>query len=195
MPLPFYRSINWSSENLINTFVVVQSLSHIWLCNTMDYSTPGFPVLHYLCELTQTHAHWVGDATQPSLPLSSPSPFAFTLSQHQVFSSGLALHIRWPKDWSFGFSISPSYDYSGLISFRIDWFDLLSDQGTVKSLQHHSSKASVLRCSAFFVVLFSHPYVTTAKTSSFYSHIWDIKFVFTHCLLYLNSWFALHVTM
>ena len=83
----------------------------------------------------------------------------------KVFSNGLALPIRWPKYWIFSFSISPSNEYSGLISFRIDWFDLLSVQGTLKSLfQHHSSKASILQCSAFFMVQLSHPYITTGKT-------------------------------
>ena len=101
------------------------------LCDPMDCSRPGFPVLHHLFELAQTHAHWVSDAIQPSHPLSSPSPPAFNLSQHQVFSHELALgHIRWPKYWSFSFSISPSNEYSGLVSFRIDWFDLLAVQGT-----------------------------------------------------------------
>ena len=83
----------------------------------------------------------------------------------RVLSNNLALHIRWPKYWSFGFSISPSNEYSGLISFKIDWFDILSVQGTLKSLlQHHSSKGSILRCSAFFIVQISHPYITTGKT-------------------------------
>ena len=83
----------------------------------------------------------------------------------RVLSNNLALHIRWPKYWSFGFSISPSNEYSGLISFKIDWFDILSVQGTLKSLlQHHSSKGSILRCSAFFIVQISHPYMTTGKT-------------------------------
>ena len=83
----------------------------------------------------------------------------------RVFSNESALHIRWPKYWSFGFSISPSNEYSGLISFKIDWFDILSVQGTLKSLlQHHSSKGSILRCSAFFIVQISHPYITTGKT-------------------------------
>ena len=131
----------------------------------MDGSMPGFPVLHHLPELTHTHVHWVGDAIQPSLPLSSPSPPAFNLSQHQGLSDELALCTRWPKYWSFSFNINPSNDYSGLISFRSDWFDLLSVQGTLKSLlQHHSSKASILQCSAFFVVQLSHPYMTTGKT-------------------------------
>ena len=128
------------------------------LSDPMNRSSPGLPVLHQLPELAQTHVHQVGDATQPSHHLSSPSPPAFNLSQYHVFSNESALHIRWPKDWSFSFSISPSDEYSGPISFRIDWLDLLVVQGTLKSLlQHHSSKASVLRCSAFFVAQLSHP--------------------------------------
>ena len=102
-------------------------------------------VHHQLPEFTQTHVHWVCDAIQPSHPLSSPSPPTFNLSQHQVFSNESVLHIRWPQYWSFSFSISPSSEYSWLISFRMDWLDLLAVQGTLKSLlQHHSSKASVL---------------------------------------------------
>ena len=105
------------------------------------------------------------DAVQPSHPLSSSFPPALNLSQHQGFSSELALCIRWPKDWSFSFSISPSNEYSGLISFRIDWFDLLEVQETRKSLlQHYSLKASILRHSSLFMVQFSHAYVTTGKT-------------------------------
>ena len=122
-------------------------------CDPMDCSTPGFPVHHQLPELAQTHVHRVSDAIQQSHPLLSPSPPAFNLSQHQGLSNESALHIRWPKYWSFSFNISPSTEYSGLISFRIDWFDLLAVQGTLKSLlQHHSSKASILQCSAFFMV-------------------------------------------
>ena len=125
----------------------------------MDCSTPGLPVHHQLPEFTQTHIHCAGDAIQSSHPLSSPSPPAFNLSQHQ------GLCIRWPKYWSFSFSISPSNEYSGLISFRRDWLDLLAVQGTLKSLlQHHSSKASILWHSAFFIVQLSHPYMSTRKT-------------------------------
>ena len=121
------------------------------LCDPMDYSMPGFRVLHSLPELAQTHVHWVGDAIQPFHPVI-PFSSAFSLSQHQGFSNESALHIRWPKDWSFSFSISPSNEYSGLISFRIDWLDLLAVQGTLKSfLQHHSSKASILWFSVFFI--------------------------------------------
>ena len=143
----------------------VQLLSHFWLCDPMDYSTPGFPVHHQLLELAQTPVHRVGDAIQPSHPLSSPSPPAFILSQHYIFSNESVLHIRWPKYWSFSFRISPSDEYLGLISFTIDWLDLLTLQGTLKSLfQHHSSKASTLWCSAFFMVQLSHLYMTTGKT-------------------------------
>ena len=116
-------------------------------------------------ELTQTHVHWVSDAIQPSHPLSSPSPPAFNLSSIRVFYNESALCIRWPKYWSF--SISPSNEYLGLISFRMDWLDLLAVQGTLKSLlQHHSSKASVLQFSAFFMVQLSYPYMATGKTIS-----------------------------
>ena len=101
-------------------------------CDPMDCNTPGFPVRHQLPELAKTHAHCVGDAIQPSPPLSSPSPPAFNLPR--VCSSESALHIRWPKYWSFSFSISPSNEHSGLISFRMDWLDLLVVQGTLKSL-------------------------------------------------------------
>ena len=127
----------------------------------MDCSTPGFPVHHQLPEPTQTHAHHVSDTIQPSYSLSSPS----VLPCIRVFSSESLLHIRWPKYWSFSFSISPSNEHSGLISFRMDWLDLLAVQGTLKSLlQHHSSKASILQCPAFFIVQLSHPYMTTGKT-------------------------------
>ena len=127
----------------------------------MDCSTPGLPVHHQLPELTHTHVHWV---IQPSHPLSSPYPPAFSLSSIRVFSNKSVLGIRWPKYWSFSFGISPSNEYSGLISFRMDWLDLLAVQGTLKSLlQHHSSKASILRRSAFFIVQLLHSYMTTGK--------------------------------
>ena len=131
----------------------------------MDCSTPCFPVLHYLPESAQTHVHRVCKAIQSSHLLSSPYPPAFNLSQHQGFSNESVLRIRWPKYWSFSFSISSSDEYSGLISFMMDWLDLLTIQGTLKSLsQYHSSKASILWCSAFFMVQLSHPYMTTGKT-------------------------------
>ena len=130
----------------------------------MNYSTPGFPVRHQLPEFTQTHVHRVGDAIQPAHPLLSLLPLSIFPSS-RVFSSQSVLGIRWPKYWSFSFNISPSSEYSGMISFRIDGFDLLAAQGTVKSLlQHHSSKASVLWPSAFFVVQISHTHMTTGKT-------------------------------
>ena len=123
------------------------------LCDPMNHSTPGLPVHHQLLEFTQTHVHQVSDAIQPSHPLSSPSPPAPNPSSIRVFSNESTLHMRWPKYWSFSFSISPSNEHPGLISFRMDWLDLLAVQGTLKSLlQHHSSKASILHCSAFFMV-------------------------------------------
>ena len=135
------------------------------LCDPMNCSTPGLPVHHQLPEFTQTHVHRVSDAIQPSHPLLSPSPPAPNPSQHQSFSNESTLCMRWPKYWSFSFSIIPSKEIPGLISFRMDWLDLLAVQGTHKSLlQHHSSKASILQRSAFFTVQLSHPYLTTGKT-------------------------------
>ena len=119
-------------------------------------------------EPAQTHVHWVSDAIQPSHPLSSPSPPSIFPSI-RVFSNEADLCIRLPKYWSFSFSISPSNEYSGLISFWMDWFDLLAVQGTLKSLlQHHSSKASIVWHLAFFMVQLSHPYMMPRKTSSFF---------------------------
>ena len=110
-------------------------------------------------------SHWVSDAIRPSHPLSSPSPPAPNPSQHQSLSNESTLHMRWPKYWSFSFSISPSNEHPRLISFRMDRFDLLAVQRTLKSLlQHHSSKASILRHSAFFIVQLSHPHMTTRKS-------------------------------
>ena len=130
----------------------------------MACSTPGLPVHHQLLEFTQTRVHRVGDAIQPSHPLSSPSPPAPNPSQHQGLSNESTLHIRWSKYWSFGFSISPSNEHPELI-FRMDWLDLFAVQGTLKTLlQHHSTKASILWLSAFFRVQLSHPYMTTGKT-------------------------------
>ena len=131
----------------------------------MNRSTPGLPVHHQLSEFTQTHVHQVGDAIQPSHSLSSPSPSAFNLSQGQGLFQQVSSSHQWPKYWSFSFSISPFNEYLGLISFRMDWFNLPRVQGTLKVLlQHHSSKASILWCSAFFIVQLSHPYMTTGKT-------------------------------
>ena len=135
------------------------------LCDPMDCSTPGLPVHHQLPEFTQTHVHRVGDAIQPSHPLSSPSSAAINLSQHQGLFKRVSSSHQMAKHRSFSFNIGPSNEYSGLISFRIDWFDLLAVQGTLKSLlQHHSSKASILWHSAFFMVQLSQPYMTTGKT-------------------------------
>ena len=139
--------------------------SSLTLCNPMNCSTPGLPVHHQLPESTQTHVHQVGDAIQPSHPLSSPSPPALNLSQHQGLSNESALCIRWPKHWSFSFSISSSNEYSRLISFGIVWFELLAVQETLKSLfQHQNLKALILRHSIFFMVQLSHSYTTTGKT-------------------------------
>jgi len=139
--------------------------SYPTLCDPMNCSTPGLPVHHQPLEFTQTHVHWVGDAIQPSHPLSSPSPPALNLSQPQGLFKWDSSSHQVVKDWSFSFNISPSSEDPGLISFRMDWLDLLAVQGTLKSLlQHHSSKASVLWCSAFFTVQLSHPYMTTGKT-------------------------------
>ena len=129
----------------------------------MTRSTAGLPVHHQLPQFTQIHVHRVGDVIQPSHPLSRllmPSIFPSI----RVFSNALALRIRWPKYCSLSFSISPSDEYSALISFRMDWLDLLAVQGTLKSLlQHHSSKASISQRSAFFIVQLSHPHMTTGK--------------------------------
>ena len=136
------------------------------LCNPMDCGTPGFPVHHQLQELTQIHVNRVSDAIQPSHPLLSPLSPAFIFPRIRVFSNELVLRIRWPKYWSFSFCISPSNEYSGLISFRIDWLDLFAVQGILKSLlQHHSSETSILQCSAFFMVQLLHSYMTTESTS------------------------------
>ena len=138
------------------------------LCNPMDCSTTGLPILHYLLELAQTHVHWVRVPTNQLILCCSLLLQPSILSSIRVFSKELAPQIRWPKYWSSHFSISPSSEYSGLISFRIDWFGLLSVQRTLKSLlQHHNSKASVLWRSAFFMVQVSHPYITTGKIITF----------------------------
>ena len=131
----------------------------------MNHRTPSLPVHHQLLEFTQTHVHHVGDAIEPSYPLSSPSPSAPNPSQHQSFFQWVNSLHDVAKVWSFSFSIIPSKAHPGLISFRMDWLDLLAVQGTLKSLlQHHSSEASILRCSTFFIVPLSHPYTTTEKT-------------------------------
>ena len=135
------------------------------LCDPMNRSTPGLSVHHQLPEFTQTHIHQVGDAIQPSHPLSSPSILPPIPPSIRVFSNESTLHMRWPKYWSFSFSTIPSKEHPGLTSFRMDWLDLLAVQGTLKSfLQHHSSKASILWCSAFFTVQLSYSYMTIGKT-------------------------------
>ena len=141
---------------------VAQLCPTLW--DPVACNTPDIRVFHYLLEFAQTHFRWVGDAIRPSCPLLSPFlPSIFP--SIRVFSEESVLPFRWPEYWSFSFSISPSRKYSGLISFRIDWLALLAVQGTLNSLlQHHSSKASILWRSAFFMVQLSYPYLTTGKT-------------------------------
>ena len=138
------KKVHEKMLNITNYSVQFSSVSQSCptLCDPMNRSTPGLPVHHQLPEFPQTPVHWVGDVTQPSHPLSSPSlPSIFP--SIRVFSNESVLRIRWPKYWSFSFSLSPSNEYSGLISFRMDWLDHLAVQGTLKSLQQHSSKASI----------------------------------------------------
>ena len=131
----------------------------------MNYSTQGLPVHYILPEFTQTHVHWVGDSIQPFHPLSSPSPPALNLSQHQSLFQWVSSSHQVAKVLEFHFNISPSNEHPGLISFRMDWLDLLEVQGTLKNLlQHHSSKASILQRSAFFIAQLLYPYITTGKT-------------------------------
>ena len=153
------KSISW----LFQFSSVAQLL--LTLSNPMDWSMPGLPVHHQLLKLAQTHVHWVSDAIQPSHALSYPSLLPSIFPYIRVFSNGSVLYIRWPKCWSFSVSINPSNEYSGLISFRIIWLDLLTVQGILKSLlQHHSSKVSILWCLAFSMVQLSYPKMTTGKT-------------------------------
>ena len=165
--LNIYVHCTWFRLSTIIPFCcccsVTQSCLTLW--NPMDCSMPGFFLLHHLPELAQTHVHWVGDGIQPSCLCHPLLLLPSIFPSIRVFYSESALRIRWPKYWSFSFSISPSNEYSGLISFRIDQLDLLTVQGALKSLlQHHISKVSILRCSAFFMVQFSHPNMTTEKT-------------------------------
>ena len=152
---------SWTIKKAVQFSSVTQSC--LTLCDPMNFSTPGLPVHHQLPESTQTHIHWVGDAIQPSHPLSSPSS-AFSISQYQDFfqwvrsshQAAKVLEFQLQQYWSFSFSMSPSNEHPGLISFRMDWLDLLVVQGTLKSLlQHHSSKASIIWSSAFLII-YSH---------------------------------------
>ena len=144
----FSSSFFWCSSLLFSSIlqISVSQFSSVTescptLCNLMDCSTPGLPVHHQPPGLAQTHVHWVGDAIQPSHSLLSPSLLPSIFPSIRVSFNESVLHIRWPKYWNFSFNISPSKEYSGLISFRIDWFDLLPVQGTLKSLhQQHSSQ-------------------------------------------------------
>ena len=166
-PWLFYHQLPSTKSSTVFD-VVAHSVSHVWLCDPMDCSTPGFPVLQYLPESVETRIHWVGDAIQLPNHLILCHPFlllSLIFPSIRVFSNESILCIWWPKYWSFSFSISSSNEYSGLISFRIDFFDLFVVQGILKSLLQHSLKAPILPGSAFFMVQFSHLYMTTGKTS------------------------------
>ena len=155
------------TRQLVNSHNQIRSVAQSCptLCDPMNCSTPGLPVYHQLPEFTQTHTIELMMPTSHLIPcrplfLLHPIP-----PRIRVFSNESTLHMRWPKYWSFSFSIIPSKEHPGLISFRMDWLDLLAVQGTLKSLlQHHSSKASILQHSSFFTVQLSHPYMTTGKT-------------------------------
>ena len=159
LDLSLWISLLW----ILHISSVAQSCPTV--CNPVNRSTPGLPVHHQLPKFTQTQSI---ESVMPSSHLILCRPLLLLPSippSIRVFSSESTLHMRWPKYWSFSFSIIPSKEHPGLISFRMDWLDLLAFQGTLKSLlQHHSSKASVLRLSAFFTVQLSLPYMTTGKT-------------------------------
>ena len=157
------NNVKYICETSVQFSSVTQSC--LSLCDPMNLSTPGLPVHHQLPEFTQIHAHLVGDATQPSHPLSSPSPPAPNPSQHQGLFQWVNCSHEVVKVLEFQLQHQSFQWTPGLISFSMDWLDLLAVHGTFKSLlQHHSSKASILQCSAFFTVQLSHPYMTTAKT-------------------------------
>ena len=165
--VPGYKTVLCHEGTRKLTFGSCCSVTQVCLTlwDPVGCSTPGFPVLHYLPELAQTHVHLLSDDIQPAHPLSSPLLLLLIIPSNRVFSNESTLNIRWPKYWSF--SISPSREYSGLISFRIDWLSLPAVQGTLKSLlQHHSSKTSILPSSAFFMVQFSHLYMTIGKNTA-----------------------------
>ena len=150
-------------------YIIIQfssvTQSSLTLCDPMDYRTPGLPVHHQLPEFTQTHVFWVGDTTQPSHPLSSLFTPTFNLSQHQGLFQWVSSSHQVAKYWGFRFSINPSNGHWGLISFRMDLVGSpCSPRDSQESFPHHSSKASIFWCSAFFIVQLSHPYMTTGKT-------------------------------
>ena len=188
----------WNYHNIVNHLSVqFNSVTELCptLCNPMDCSMPGLSVHHQLPEFTSSQVHWV-HWVMPSNHLIPCGPFLLPPSiflSIRVFSKESVLCIRWPKYWSFSFSISPFSEYSGLISFRIDWLDLLAVQGTLKSLlQHHRSKASILQCPAFFIVQLSHPYKSTGKTTAltrrtFVGKVMSLLFNTMSCLLIITT--------
>ena len=163
MSVDFQRSlVERYSISHHSSHPVVQLLRCVQLYNLLDCSMRGFPVLYYLPEFAQTEVHQDSDDLILCLPLLLPPSIFPSI---RVFSNESVLRIRWPKYWSFSVSTSPSNEYSGLISLRMDWFDLLAVQGTLKSLlQHHSSKASIFQCSAFLIVQLTHLYMAPGKT-------------------------------
>ena len=163
-PLPAAK-LRSSKGLFLNCSLLLVAQLYPTLCKPLDCSTPGFTVLHYLPELAQSHVHWVGDAIQQSRPLSSPFPPGFNLSHLQGLFWWVGSLHQMSRVLELQFQHQSLSEYLVLISFRMDWLDLLAVQGTLKSLlQYHSSKASILWCSAFFMVQLSHPYMTTGKT-------------------------------
>ena len=164
-PYCLLRARCWSKCRRYQSFQFSHSVMSLTLCDKMNYGTPGFLVYPQCPELAQTHVHRVGMSFNHLILCYLLFPLPSIFPSMRVFSNESALHIRWPKCWSCSFSISPSNEHSGLIFFRMDWLDLLAVQGTIKSLlQHHSSKASIFRPSAFFMVQLSYRYMTTGKT-------------------------------
>ena len=150
------------SYSVVSNFVTPWTAAHQ---TSLSITNSQEPILTHVCH--------VGDAIQPSHPLSSPSPPAFNLPQHPDLFKWSVLHITWPKHWSFSFNISPSNEHLGIFSFRMDWLDLLAVQGNLKSFrQHHSSKASILQWSAFYVAHLSHPHMTTGKNKYLTRHLY-----------------------
>ena len=177
----------WVLNKLLSCYSIAQSCPT--LCNPMNCSPAGFSVHHQLLDLVQTHVHWVNDAIQPSL--SSPSPPALNLSQHQALLSWVGSLHQVAKYWNVSFGISPSNEYWRLISFRMDWLGILAVQGTLKSLlQHQSLKASIIWHSAFFTVQLSHAHMTTGKTTALTRPTFVCKVIcFLICCLDLSELF------